>query len=175
MVKNRSDRIREVGFDNIYHPLSLLNIFCNTTLAFHLISGGPDGQVLQVWLGMAITHQDLPEFFSTMYFPVVPIASNPPSHDGQLNGDFFSDQVHQRLPVKNQNVAESSCFWSFWPQKWEKTGPNRIRDVRFDKMYHAWSPLNIFYSITLPQKLTSGAPRWAGSTGTCLAWFWPKP
>ena len=98
MVKNRSDRIREVGFDNIYHPLSLLNIFCNTTLVFHLISGGPDGQVLQVWLGMAITHQDLPEIFSTMCFPVVPIGSNPPMMANSMV-IFFSAQVHLRVPV----------------------------------------------------------------------------
>ena len=55
---------------------------------FNLISGGPDGQVLQVWLGMAITHQDLPEIFSTMCFPVVPIGSNPPMMANSMV-DFF--------------------------------------------------------------------------------------
>ena len=50
------------------------------------------------------------------------------------------------------------------PKTGKKTGPNRIREVRFDKMYHAWSPLNIFCFKTLLVKLISGAARWACTT-----------
>ena len=53
-----------------------------------------DDQVLQVWLGMAITHQDLPEIFSTMCFPVVPIGSNPPMMANSMV-DFFCSGTSQ--------------------------------------------------------------------------------